>query len=794
VHNFIGIFHQLFFNIFISLFSILKSSTAVLLFSLYLAGIGKFLTRLLNYKITPSFPLLIAYGIASIVFIGYYAHLLDLSLKLVFNILIIIGFLLILGDFFYSLRQSIIYKNQFTPIWLCSKKTVYYLFFIATLFFILNLVTLHTHIVSPGGNGNNDVYFWAASADQLLNKFQFSTILPAGQPLWTFSVFKDDYIGSYLTIAFTSIFFKSNNPALLIMPLLLGSMITWISLTIIELLILLFSIRKSTALAITLIVTFGNFFHYIVYNFFVGEILATFIFLNIFYCGLVFLLRNKTEPFLRIVTKLFPIIGLLLITYPRSFVVFFSILLLYLVFINFSQLTKKDSLLQVAKINITMLVSLIFSFLTYPAISQHLYRATLCASSSTLCASISPTGWPLPLLNAFYLFSLPFPFSLSASSPLLSNTFLSAISLFLISITMFCLIRAITNNRKNYPLQDKRVLYYLAFAFVAAVLLYIFAFYVRGDTYQVWKFAAYVIMPMSFIPIAVLVIYLKNALSHFLQCIILFFVLSCLLLSSYRSSGVNDFNIINNLIFVSKQIKRDAKIIILDLSPYRETMVAMNIFSKNHTIIPLAQTYLLAAKLPLTDLGSTATWVTTQQCANLLQYGKSELPQNVTFYKYVILNNSTIVGKSSSIIGGVYFSSQGGPCLLGHFLNIVSGLSDPEPFGRWSNAKKVLLQYEIPSVLRGRPITFIFKLTPFLSSNLSSQTITSYVNGKESSRISLSKEELLTINIKNPDTKQKEIYLSFNISNPIRPTDINPLSSDTRLLGIAFENVIIKVL
>ena len=273
-------------------------------------------------------------------------------------------------------------------------------------------------------------------------------------------------------------------------------------------------------------------------------------------------------------------------------------------------------------------------------------------------------------------------------------------------------------------------------------------------------------------------------------------VVTCLMIYLYRSAGVSDLGVFNNLKNISGQLK-GAKTVILDLPPYRETLIAFNVFSRNHTLIPLSESYLPKADMKAADFGPETKWVTTNRCDRMLRDGIREIKlpgklENVQSNGYAVFDDPLAVG--GSIVGGYSFGVGGGSCLLGNSLTIASGLSAAEPFGRWSDGKEVELHFQVPDPLRGREIVLRFGISPFLVSGIHAQVVTPYVDGKKIPSSIFSKPGFLTIKLSKGDTNKARINLTFKISDPVRPSDVNSSSPDTRLLGVAFENMIIELI
>jgi hypothetical protein len=756
------------------IFSVIKSSFLVLFLSLLLDMLGESILYLLYSKRNSTPSLSIAYSLSFVIFVSYYSYILHISIFSVFVLFILTGCFLILAKCF-SIYKLISSKKATCFIAFSFPKENYLtIIVISTIFFLLNLITLHSNQVAPGVTGNNDIYFWSACADQLLGKFNFGNIIPNGLTIWNSNLAPDSF-GTYITIGFTKVLLKPHSLAFETLPIFMGAITSWTGLIITDLVLLLFPLRKIYAVIVASLVLFGGFFHYIEYNFFASEILETFIFLCILYHNLNIYLKNKKLSLLSVSIQTFPLIALLLVVYQSGFFVFFCFVLLYITIISFNKLkTKKENFSQMKRIFLSLLLALVLSFFCYPRIAIYFFHQTLAVANVT-------GGWQLPLLNAIQLLSLPSPFSFQKMSSLSqTHTLFSAASLTITLAVMFYLIHTLLGRKISS--RYIQTIFNSSIAFTVGLLLYFFAYLVKGEAYQVWKFSAYVIMPISFIPISVLVIWLKHFSTQTIEWWAFIFSIVCIIISSYTSSGISDLNILKSFETVSPQLK-ESETVILDLPPYRETMIAFNAFSKDHKLIPLHDSYIPKAMINTIVLNSDMKWITTQECIKTLPYIDAKIK------KYI---NEYVVIRSPSV-GSYFFGVAGGGCLLGNFLQVVSGLSGEEASGRWSDGKEVKLYFQIPNEFYGKNLTLKFNLAPFLPPGTLTQTVTTYVDAKQSSTVTFDHPSALVVFLNSNETKKTGVNLTFKISHPTMPNNINRNSQDYRLSGMLFSTMTVTV-
>lgn len=771
-----------------TLTSLITSSLSVLLFTLPIAAVGNRIARLLGYS-APIFSLSIAYGLFLAILMGYYSYLMHWSMVFIFTMFNLIGFFLTIVDFYHFFKKNpcaivkILRSNFF--------KNYFLLFFISIVFFIFNLIILKSTAVIPSHVYNNDIYYWLYNAGQILGQVNLANILPL-KALALPDIFYKETIGVNLAIAFLGV--SLHKLVFLASPIYLGIFFSWISITMLELLTLLFSLRRKPAIIIALIVTCGAFFQFFIYAFFASELYSIFTFLNLLYISFSQHLNHKRFSFLAVALKLFPLLSLLIIGYQAGFIpFFFAFVIDTIILVLGTSLSLSQVVVQLKKILLSILMAFILAILCYPNIIPYLCQRILSAATG-------PAGWPFPLFNVFYLFSLPFPLPLSVALskvfPVLSNTTISFISIVIGLVTMFFLIKRI--SQKKFPDSNIRIIWSSGMMFTVAILLYLLAYTIKGDIYQVGKFASYTIMPISFIPIAIGAIWIRNIFSKkeqmqsnkFYSCFLplaAIFALSVsfLIMATHRISGENDLTVFNELRSFSDQLN-GVKTLILDLSPYRETMIAFNALSKKYTLIPLNQTYLPTAIPKGSDLNAQTRWITTQKCAKLLGYfSKVDNPSS-----YAVIDAAPMAS-SSSKVGGYLYGADGGSCLFGNYLTVLHGLSDPEVLGRWSNDQEVTFIFHVPDALHGRKLKFRFNLIPFLGSTVHSQTVTAFINGKQVSNTIFTAPGSLIVNFSQGETVNSTINLTFVISEIGH--DIK-MEKDKRAAGILFENVSIETL
>lgn len=784
-------------------FSIAGSSFAVLFVTIPLACIGMSVSRIVGHKADATVPTSVAYGLSLAAFLAYYAHLLEVSIVLLFTTLSILGYILFFLQLWKFLGQKRLEDPAYIKTFQSLKGDGFAFVSLSVAFFSLNLLTLKSSEVAPGVVGNHDIYFWAACADQLLGRFNFSNIFPAGEIIWNANL-REDSNGTYYALAFMAV--QLNKTALEATPLFMGALIIWTGMVISELAELIFKLRKSISVLVAIIVVCGAFFHHIAYNYLAGQMLATFVFLTLVYVSLV-IFSDPTSSYLAYVSKLFPLLSLLIISYQSGFLVFFSALLLYVLILSFTfKVPMAEAAKKVAKIPVSMLLGLVLSFSLYPLTIGYLLQRTAYVGTIKM-------GWELPFLGANYLFSLPTPFQFPSTGDLTSSPSpVPAILSVVISIAiMFLLIAKIVRKNKSCH-GNGEVIWLSGAVFALGLLGYSIAFLMKGNAYQVWKLASFIVMPVSFVPISIIAcwliglsasISLRAVIPRFFSAvrpvaIALFLGLIGASLGAYafRSAGVSVVGTIKEFKKISNELA-GADSVVLDLQGYREILIAFNIFSGTYKLLPLSESYLAKAELNSVDFGAHTKWLTTDRCNVLIRdLMSTEKPAGErdisTSHRYVVISNP--LSMDGPRIGTYSFGTAADTCLLGNALKIIRGLSGPESFGRWSDGSEVELQFYIPAPLRGRELILTFGLAPFLTPSSERQYVTPFLGKLELPPLELRRPEPLTIKLNRELTNVNAVNLTFKISDPVRPSEMGVGSSDTRLLGVAFKNLTVEVI
>lgn len=728
-----------------SIASIGAASFTVFLLSFSLAALGHRMARLLSWP-NPSFATAIVYALSLIVFLGFYAAIGHFSVATVFTIIAVLSFFLLVFDVtrVFFLKN----KRHKSPMSDYVTKNARPLWCILCVVFIFNLISLHSPIVATGVVGNNDMYYWMHNAGQFIMQSNMAHVLPL-QQAWP-SLPLPDAAGIGLLIGFFSVVFHS--PVLAVSSLFLGAIISWIAIVMIELVTSLFALPRIFAVIAALIVICGVFFQYITYEFFGAQLCATLAFLSLLS---VFFAMNTADEEVSVSQqslRLFPLLALLAISYQAGFVPFFAAWVLYGFMLILGLATNRRNAVNVfKKLMAVMALTLVLAVLCYPTAAVYLLKRMLMTANAA-------NGWPMSLLNVFTLFSIPYPFAINRGfDPLYGRVGLSLFSILVGLFTMMCLVRSLK--------QPSRRIEAAAYVFLLSVTLYLVVYAVNGAAYQTWKLASYIVMPISFIPIAIFAVWILEKLSRrmlYVVAIPLVLASSMLLMvMAYYSNGISKQKTLINLQQINHTLKYTEKVI-LDMPPFADSMMAFSVLSREHLLLPLSPTYLPEVVLNKEDLTPDTTWVTSAQCVSLFQTARQ-----------VATNSSPAtteyaVFKDALFLGGYLFDTNNQACMLGRALSVESGLGDPTPIGRRSSGQHVSFRLSLPAAVQTQNLLLKFKLHPLKTapSQRGSHVIVVYVNHEKSLETVMNKTGVVALMIEKYQQKSQPMHVTFELSSP----------------------------
>jgi len=373
-------------------------------------------------------------------------------------------------------------------------------------------------------------------------------------------------------------------------------------------------------------------------------------------------------------------------------------------------------------------------------------------------------GWPLPLISPFALVNFPY---IKQNFPGLLGTHL--IKYIFIMFVIFLMLAFSYLNLRRKTRENHPVIISMLVFFVTSLAVYFGGYAVKGGSYQVWKVAAFLIMPLGFVFSSMLIcnIYYFKKNNNLINKINFVIGLSCLFslfiqpinfhLISLRSE-INQLKLVKNLLNNQLNVEN----IVLGTNPYQATMLAFNVLSsRNLKLFPLNTTYVGQA-----DAGTI----------NQLDLDKTRI------LVHSICLSTNHAGYELLRLDDFFFNEHLFSCDVG--IVSLEGFSGLEPWGVWTDSTKASVKIVLPARFIDKVRTVEFDVRPYVV-NEESQIISVKLNGHCLGTWNLNKQTILKFNIPASLTKHSELKFDFDIPHARRPSDINA-SLDTRLLGVGF--------
>jgi len=718
-----------------------------LMVGFYLLGV--FFIKLLRLPAFLGSSVMIVVGLTLAMFVAWYAYRLELSL----NILILCFLVVMLGLFVFELVKSI-KTNE-----LSFHSSIYMVMPFAFAFSVQALIAFNVTNHPIGSLGNNDIYDWSILANYLLG-------LPGYDNVFTITggsaqQYRIDSFGTFFIIALFAEYLS-------MLPLEVSTIFTvfcmsLVGLSIFDIIKRGFLFKDGMSFGIALLVGAGSFFFYLAYHNFYGQLLAT-----IFYLGMLLLLlefygfqiKSDEISFIkRMVYFLFPLLGIL-ISYQSGFFVFvFFAVMLAVVMVFVERVSFKAPIAQnMRKVLFPLLCGLALALMLVPELTVH-------AVNRTIEVKDALNGWPLPLLSPVYLFSIPY---LKLFPALLAGKWQYLV---MISFSIFAFIYYWRRRRESLVSKNALVLLTL---FLLALVAYILAYYMKGGIYQVWKFAAFVVLPMSFMfyVICTLFVYKSKFFSRLLTNIwgvtIVSGCLLVLLITPYKygvtsvTDKINEFKGIDALLSDS-----GVKNIVLKAVPYSDVMIAFNVLSNNFKLFPMVDTYVRSVDSDVIRRldGNDTRVLVHSDCFDVGSSSKQ--------YEIIMLDEMLSDSFKHSFGTDVYCPES--------FVSLVDGFSVNEGWGVWSDGNKASMKVRIPELLSGRDLDLQLLVRNFGGS----QSVRVEISGA-SKVFDVAKKRTLDFNIAAINTHKKYLVVDFYFTRPVRPADIIDGSTDNRFLAIGF--------
>jgi len=753
-------------NIWAEIYSAVSITLVISVFAVLLNLYGRLFIGLIKIQKLEGESIYIATGMAITTFLAWYSYKLGAPA----GIFIVIIFFTALVILILKLMWQLKYFKKNKKIQINISPSSYYLPILALFFTIQAIIALGSANNLIGRIGNNDIFSWTLIADQLLGATNIDNILPGGSSFA--QSMQTDAWGTYFILAMTAKFIGLS--ALESTPHFTIFCLTIITFCAYEIIKKSFNFNDFTSLFIAMLTGAGSFLFYIAYNGFYAQLLATFLYLSVILIILELENSFNNSAFIQsIVIYSFLFAGLLLV-YQSGFFIFtlFSFALSTVYAVLKIYFKPRLSPIEI-RTDLFSWLSLPFGALLAMVILPEL---TLHTIKRIMVVAEAAAGWPLELISPIYLLSIPVlpPFPELTGRPW--HYIVATVTL--ITIFTFTLL-GYKKKAEKLPIK----LLSLFIFYCLTLLIYVIFYFQKGGIYQAWKLAAFVVLPTSFIMVAILAKNFSYFFGDYLKlkiCLVTIFSLVSLslLVAMPKQSNLESFsNRIDHLHSISKILYTDnIKNVILATPPYGETMAVFNILSKDFILYPLSNSYLPPVNPEMINqLDPKKTRVVIPaKCV-------STLPDGIVNEGYKVINFSEMQ------FSKVFFNLKGADCALNFGVKLLEGFSGAEPWGTWTVGNKAKLTVIVPQNLIGKDNIFSFEVNPF-----GNQNISIFINERKFSSILLTKPTVLNIDIPSDIKNSGTINFEFLIQSPRLAKEFNADNNDPRLLGLGFISLSIE--
>jgi len=379
----------------------------------------------------------------------------------------------------------------------------------------------------------------------------------------------------------------------------------------------------------------------------------------------------------------------------------------------------------------------------------------------------SGNGWPLRLLNPLALMAFPVtPIDLGIG-------IYKKVGYFIILVLIGYL---------TYRAHQKKTLSSVRFAvstvFITGLLMYLCYYALKGASYQQWKLAGSVILPLSFVPVAAVISVFdgKGRMSATAKYALLIVLISLnvFFMIKYATRSLLDLRMYAPLRELTHFDRTsNVKVINVDFkNDFTGTMIATQ-FINQAPLSFWSRSYFSEDKAGDYSKLSGDNILVTNNCAvndfqNLTMLGES----------FCIINEVPRLAEHFSI----QFNKPLPPILR------TVGLSGQEWWGRWSEGHEVSL--DIPVDMKWKGVELKIKGSPFIPQGIKSQRMSFSVHGNKVKELSISSESEIIILLKREMFDDGSVKLIIDLPDAVPPSQFG--SADTRVLGFWFHTLEVK--
>jgi hypothetical protein len=355
-----------------------------------------------------------------------------------------------------------------------------------------------TSELEPWLSGNMDYYLWIIMSDYWLGIFDPAkyAISDFAAHLRNMDAFGSDIFFGYFVSSLSKTSFMGSPAYLIAIYSTIGSFIYLIVNRILKL-------DYRLALLISLFMVLSNFMIYLGICGLFPHLLALFCYLNCVYV----VLQNESKTFKEYTISLIPPILLLYLSYQAAFLIFMFLLFCFLCINIYIQKINQDgnpsttTLFLIKRHILPFGTAIIISILLVPQIfGIFISRSILSLSQGA--------SYGLGLVDPFLFSGIPlYNESLDLQS---SNSNIASYLIFAIVLLVIYVVNRRFIRQKNILDEHQIHLKAILYMFIFSIGIYLIVYGIIGDKYQVWKFAAYSILPLSFLPICIFFLCISN--------------------------------------------------------------------------------------------------------------------------------------------------------------------------------------------------------------------------------------------------------------------------------------------
>jgi hypothetical protein len=611
---------------------------------------------------------------------------------------------------------------------------------------------------------NNDIFNYLNVAQYLQHlgpsHIAGFTFVQPFSPMVTFtpSAF---YIIDGFSLFFNAETMRAAMPAIFAMAALTGCAITWIIWRN-------FRISRSLAAAIGLLFASGPFLRYIVGNYFLSTIIAELFVILLLGKTAELLLKNGKTRWCNMIFSFAPYHLLLFFTYPPLYIIGIGLqvgfVLLSLFLFRADKQNVRDSFLSKIR-DASKLFAAILAAAAFPMIldPQHAHEIL------TLLFFISSNhgiGWALDFIAPAAIFGLPTGLEVHSRHSQIFNV--------LVVTALYAGVFVFAARSKERSNSGQVFMLLSAFSF----FLYFAYFFRVGPSYQQWKIASYI--PLFFAPFA-----LASAAS-----------------AATGKSGIDRrvplFIACLGPLLLGLNIARHYRIEpALDEFPSSyANLRALDMIGSNSELY-----------VEMENMSSTFFPVYFIQSRTLHLLSSSYYPQEAFSPEKITPSTPLFIEGEACTAGTHSVSIEGVGCLYSHApglrlgaeyafsknipaLYVSSGLSGVEPWGRWSDGKHLKIGLLLDNAFASTDGLRYLNLHVHPFSGVQNVTVV-WGQGKRSEMV-IRGPEWISIPFRKSDLsgyQNRLLVVQLELPNATSPISLNPLSGDTRELGLGFTNL-----